>query len=47
MAQVLPMPARQDRHPGLRVVLVIGDDALRHVEAGSRRPMMDDHRDVH
>ena len=46
MAQMLPMPARQDRHPVLRVVLVIADDALRHVKDGSRRLIMDDHRDV-
>jgi hypothetical protein len=46
MAQVLPRPTRQDRHPGLRVVLVIADDALRHVEDGSRRPIMYDHSNV-
>jgi hypothetical protein len=26
MAQMLPVPARQDRQPGLRVVLVITED---------------------
>ena len=36
VAQMLPMPTRQDGHPVLRVVLVIADDALHHVEDGSR-----------
>jgi hypothetical protein len=45
MAQVLRMPTRQDRPPGLRVVLVIADDGLRHVENGSKRPIMCDHGD--
>jgi hypothetical protein len=31
MAQVLPVPTCQDRHPGLRVVLVIAEDGLLHV----------------
>jgi hypothetical protein len=46
MAQVLPRPTRQDRHPGLRVVLVIADASLRPVEDGSRRPIMYDHSNV-
>jgi hypothetical protein len=46
MAKMLLMPTRQYRHPVLRVVLVIADDALRHVEDGSRRSIMDDHSDV-
>jgi hypothetical protein len=46
MAQMLPMPTRQDRHPVLRVVLVIADDALHHVEAGSGRLIRHDHREV-
>jgi hypothetical protein len=45
MAQMLPMATGQDRHPVLRVVLVIADDALLHVEDGSRRPIMQDHKD--
>lgn len=46
MAQVLPMPTRQYRYPVLRFVLVIADDALFHVEDGSRRLTRRDHSDV-
>jgi hypothetical protein len=46
MAQMLPMPTRQYRYPVLRFVLVIADDALLHVEDGSRRLTRHDHSDV-
>jgi hypothetical protein len=46
MAPVVPTPTRQDRHPVRRVVLVIADDALPTVEAGSRRLTRRDHREV-
>lgn len=46
MAKMLPMPTRQCCHPVLRFVLVIADDALLHVENGSRRLPMPDHGDV-